>query len=362
MRQDADIVVVGAGIAGVATASALAGYKGSVVLLEQFELGHERGSSHGTSRIFRLNYPDERFVRLAMAADEAWRKLEAERGEHLIERVGSLDLGPVAAETGRALASCGVPYETLSAQEIGARWPLRLEPGETAVFQPDGGVTYADRAHATLVAEAVQGGVEVREETPVRSLAIERNAVRLALDSGELTARAVVVAAGAWGPALLAPLGIELPVVPTRETVVYVALPGAEALPPVIDYGRLPPRGDGGISRVGQSSYGLAAPGRGLKAGLHHSGPRISPDSAPAPDERLATWVAAWVASRFDGAGEVLGLETCLYTNTADEEFVLERHGRVVVGSACSGHGFKFAPVVGRTLAALAREAAVLTN
>ena len=92
----------------------------------------------------------------------------------------------------------------------------------------------------------------------------------------------------------------------------------------MIDYGRLPPRGDGGISRVGQSSYGLAAPGRGLKAGLHHSGPRISPDSAPAPDERLATWVAAWVASRFDGAGEVLGLETCLYTNTADEEFVLD--------------------------------------
>jgi sarcosine oxidase len=75
-------------------------------------------------------------------------------------------------------------------------------------------------------------------------------------------------------------------------------------------------------------------------------------------DTSVAAWTAGWVAARFPEAGETLGMETCLYTNTSDEEFVLERHGRVVVGSACSGHGFKFAPIVGRTLAALAREAA----
>ena len=96
MARDADIVVVGAGIVGVATARALAGYAGSVLLLERFELGHARGSSHGTSRIFRLNYRDERFVRLAAAADAAWRELESVRGERLIERVGSLELGPVS--------------------------------------------------------------------------------------------------------------------------------------------------------------------------------------------------------------------------------------------------------------------------
>src|SRR5512134_943439 len=117
MARDADIVVVGAGIVGVATARALAGYGGSVLLLERFELGHDRGSSHGTSRIFRLNYPDERFVRLAMAAGSAWRELEAARGERLIERVGSLDLGPAATETARALAGCGARHEMLSAAE-----------------------------------------------------------------------------------------------------------------------------------------------------------------------------------------------------------------------------------------------------
>jgi sarcosine oxidase len=182
--------------------------------------------------------------------------------------------------------------------------------------------------------------------------------VTLTLDRGELRARAVVVTAGAWAAGLLASVGIELAVVPTRETVVYVDVPGAERLPPVIDSGMLPVKGEGGIARVGQSAFSLAAPGKGLKAGLHHSGPAADPEAEREPDPSVAAWTARWVAARFAEAGETLGAETCLYTNTSDEEFVLERHGRVVVGSACSGHGFKFAPIVGRTLAALAREAA----
>ena len=128
MRRDADIVVVGAGISGVATARALADSLRSVVMLEQFELGHARGSSHGTSRIHRLNYGDQRFVRLAQAAGDAWRALEGERGERVLQRVGVLDLGPAAPATARALAACGVPYETLSADEVASRWPLHSRP------------------------------------------------------------------------------------------------------------------------------------------------------------------------------------------------------------------------------------------
>src|SRR5687767_4615452 len=106
MARDADIVVVGAGIVGAATARALAGTFGTVVLLERFAVGHPHGSSHGTSRIVRLNYPDERYVRMAQAAGEAWRELERERDVQLIVRTGSLDLGPVAVETARALSAC----------------------------------------------------------------------------------------------------------------------------------------------------------------------------------------------------------------------------------------------------------------
>jgi sarcosine oxidase len=355
MARDADIVVVGAGIVGAATARALAGTVGTVVLVERFALGHTHGSSHGTSRIFRLNYPDERYVRMAQAAEEAWCELERERDVELLVRTGSLDLGPVAAETARALSACGVRFETLSADEVGARWPLRLDPGETAVHQADSGIVLADRAHRALLESAAEGGVEIREGSPVRSLALERRGVRVTLDRDELSARSVVVVAGSWSPRLLADVGIELPVVPTRETVIYLELEGAAPAPSVIDYERTP---DEGAGMRGQAAYALASPGMGLKAGLHHSGPVADPDDEPTPDERVATWVAEWAGSRFDGLGERLGIETCLYTNTGDEGFVLERHGRVVVGAACSGHGFKFAPVVGRTLAVLAREAA----
>lgn len=358
MRRDADIAVVGAGIVGVATARALADGARSVVLLERFEIGHAHGSSHGTSRIFRLNYGDERYVRLAQAAGEAWRALEEERGERLLERVGALDVGPGAAATARALASCSVPYETLTPDEVTKRWPLRLAPDETAVYQPDGGFLYADRAHAALLAAALEGGVELRERAPVSALSLDRGSVHLSLEDGKLVAGAVVVTAGAWAPRLLETVGIDLAVVPTRETVVYVDLPAADAIPPLIDYGGVPAPGDAGIARVGNSTYALAAPGRGLKAGLHHSGPVADPGAEPVPDEKVAAWIARWSASRYPEAGSAQATETCLYTNTADESFVLERHGRVVVGSACSGHGFKFAPVVGTTLAALARAAA----
>jgi sarcosine oxidase len=358
MGHDADIVVVGGGITGAATAWALAQGGSGVLLLEQFALGHTRGSSHGGSRIFRLTYPDPHYVRLAQAALEGWRRLEAESGQTLIVRNGSLDFGSLVSDNTRALASCGVRHELLSGSEVAARWELGAAPDERALFQPDGGVTLADRAHSAFIEAARETGATVAEDAPVTGLALERGAVRVSTRNNEIVARAVVVTAGAWAPALLQPLGIELPVVPTRETVAYFDVPRAANLPPLMD-SAIPAAGDYGLARPGQISYSLAAPGIGLKAGLHHAGHVANPDEDGSPDPAIVEWVGDWVGRRYPGATpSVTEPETCLYTNTSDESFVLERHGRVVVGSACSGHGFKFAPVLGRTLAAMARDAA----
>jgi sarcosine oxidase len=329
-----------------------------VLLLEQFELGHTRGASHGSSRIFRLNYPDESFVRLAQEADAAWRTIEAARDETLIERVGSLDLGPVAREIGRAFVACGVAFETLSAGELFERWSIQIEQDETAVYQADGGVHLADRSHAALLDDAARGGVEIRDRTRVRALSLGHRGVRLELDDGHVDARVVVVTSGAWATDLLADAGITLDVEVTSETVVYFDLPGAERLPPVIDYGLLPGSDEGGVVRGDRASYALAAPGVGLKAGVHLAGRVVDPNSDVEPDARLAAWVGEWVAARYPAAGDPSRAETCQYTTTPDKRFVLERHGPVVVGSACSGRGFKFAPVVGETLAGLALDAA----
>jgi sarcosine oxidase len=350
MPREVEIAVIGAGVTGTATARALARRHRSVLLFEQLEPGHSRGSSHGTSRIFRLAYPDARYVRMAQESAPGWHELAAEAGEQLIFPGGSLDLGDVTAKIANALEACGIGYELLRGDEVSARWPIAAGASDVALFQPDGGTLRADRALAALLVSAQEAGAELTVGTRVATIASEPGRVRLELEDGSVTAAAVVVTAGAWTRGLLAPLGISLPLTVTRETVVYFALPAPEELPTVIDY-------EVGAER-GIAWYALAAPGLGLKAGLHHAGPEIDPDKAGPPDDDAIRATAGWVARRYpEAAVEPVAVDVCLYTNTADQSFVLERHGRVVVGSACSGHGFKFAPVVGERLATLASEA-----
>jgi len=358
MTRDADIVVVGAGISGASTARALAQAGRGVLLVEQFSPGHDRGSSHGTSRIFRLSYPDQHFVRLAQGALQSWRELEAEYGEQLVVPTGALDFGPVALENARALAACGVRHELLTETQVEERWPITAEPGEPILFHPDAGVILSDRAWRVVVDGAVDAGAVLLHALRVTGIAEERGAIRLTTSGEDIVARACVVAAGAWARGLLDGVGVELPVIPTRETVTYFRLPDALALPPVID-DAVPDPEEHGLRRPGLINYALAAPGRGLKAGLHHAGPPTDPDEPGEPDEAVVRWVSTWASRRYPGLDpEPIAAETCIYTNTADESFVFERHGRVVVASACSGHGFKFAPFFGRTIAGLARDAA----
>lgn len=356
MERETQIAVVGAGVTGLAAARALAREGRDVLLLEQFAVGHTRGSSYGATRIFRLSYPDPQWVRLAQAALPLWRELEREAGEELLTRAGSLDLGMPEANRA-ALAACGAAYELLDAAAAEWRHRLTLPPGPV-LFQPDGGVLRADRAQAALLGSALAAGARIAEQTRVLALVDEGVGVRLDTSDGPLRARAAVVTAGAWAPTLLAGAGIELPVVATRETVCHFRLSAAATLPSVIDW-LTPSTPAYRTARAGQLSYALPDPGFGLKAGLHHAGPPADPDEAGEPDPETARWLADWVASRFpDADPEPAETVTCLYTNTADESFVLERRGRIVVGSACSGHGFKFAPAIGRTLAALAGETA----
>jgi len=324
------------------------------VLLEQFELGHDRGSSHGTSRIFRLSYPDAAYTELARQAHESWRRLEQERGTTLVEHTGSIDLGDATAEIERSLTANEVPYEMLDGASAARRWPLSTDVDEPVVFQPLGGYIRADRAFGSLLESARAASGDVIEQARVVQIEVTGSGVRVATAATELHASAVVVAAGAWASGLLVPLGIDLPVVVTRETVAYFEHPDVEALPAVIEY----PSAASALP-VGQAYYALPAPGRGLKAGVHHSGPATDADEPGVRDERVVAATAAWVARRFRDADPApVAAETCLYTNTADESFVIEAHGRVVVASACSGHGFKFAPLLGERIAALAVNAA----
>jgi sarcosine oxidase len=329
------VAVVGAGVMGLATARELARAGHDVRIYEQFEIDHIRGSSHGASRIFRLSYPDADWVRLAQEALKAWRELEAEAGTQLLELNGIIEFVRGHGEgSQRALEQCGATVELLEPEQVEARFPMISPPsGATAVFQREGGIVRADRARHVFLDGARRQGAQLVEESRVDDL-------------DELDADAVVVTAGAWAKDLLARAGIDLPVSATSETVCYFRLESPQPVPSVVDF---KPGG------AGHGTYALHDPVHGLKLGLHQSGRPIDPDEQTGPDLELVEQMREAAVRYFPAVDATpAAVDTCLYTNTDDERFVLERHGHIVVGSACSGHGFKFAPVVGRRLAELA--------
>ncbi len=196
------------------------------------------------------------------------------------------------------------------------------------LFQPEAGTIRADLAHRALVDSAVAHGARLEENRRVDSL-------------DEVDAEAVVVTAGPW----VTRFAPDLPVRVTRETVVYFRRSG-EPLPSIVQLD---------AKTRGHALYSLHDPEHGLKAGAHHAGAVAEPDTPGEPDPAIVRRVADWVARTYpDVDPEPAAAETCMYTTTPDERFVLERRGRVVIGSACSGHGFKFAPAIGERLAAIA--------
>ncbi len=276
---------------------------------------------------------------LAQQALPLWLALEAEAGERLLNLTGSIDLGAIEPQR-HALAACGAAFDILDAAEVELRWPLVVPAGGQVLFQPDGGWIRADAALRALHASATAAGAEVLEGTPAEEVTSDAGGVRVA----GLRARAAVVAAGAWTPSL-----VELDARPTVETVTFFSLEDSVELPAVLDQTT--------SAQTGFEAYALPSPGDGLKVGFHASGPSADVDACGRPDAAVVEWATAWATSRLAAASRLLRAETCLYTGLPGERFALERRGRVIVGSACSGHGFKFAPLVGDRLAALAAEA-----
>lgn len=342
MKSGFDVAVVGGGVMGCATAWALAERGLGVVLLERFEIGHRHGSSHGGSRIFRFSYPDPHYVAMAQESLELWRALERKAATSLIVSTGGFDTGKRLHDHVAALEACGAPYELLTAGEAGSRWPdLLYGAVDTVLYQPDGGMIHADEAWRTFTRLAVEAGVDLRERTMVEAIHREDGSLRVRTESEDVAAGVVVVTAGGWSRSLLAPLGIFLETNPTRETVAFFDFPH-ERFPTLVDWGT-------------PAVYALPAPGHGLKVGEHIAGATTDPDDEGSVNEESVQRLKRWVASWFPEASrDPRHVETCIYTNTTDEHFILERHGDVIVGSACSGHGFKFAPLIGRRLAALA--------
>jgi sarcosine oxidase len=311
-------------VMGLATAQALARRGRSAVVYEQFERGHTRGSSHGRSRIFRLAYAELEYVRLAQKSLGLWRELEAETGEKLLELNGLLEVVRTLDEsTANTLEACGVAWERLDSEEAERRYPIHVPEGSFAVLQPEAGIVRADKALEVLARD-----LDIRYGTRVHP--------------DELDAEVVVITAGSWVNELLEE---PLPVKVTRETVAYFRPENGRPIPSLVSF-----KPDSHTHDM----YSLADPVYGLKVGAHHAGPEVDPGKTGEPEPRLIGQIVNWTRETYRLAEpEPVAADTCLYTTTPDETFILERRGRLVIGSPCSGHGFKFAPAIGERLAAL---------
>ena len=351
----ADLIVVGAGLAGSAAAWAAAGRGMDVVVLEAFGPGHRNGSSHGSARIFRRAYPDPLYVRLTGEAGTAWRQLESEAGESLLRVTGGLDFGAKrdAAGLHALLTGRGVPAELLTAAAAAERWPQFDFTGAAPVmFHPEAGVLDPDRAMAAMLRLAAAQGADIRFRTPVTHLAKGPGGGGTAhTDSGTFTAPVVAVAAGPWLPELIGDLVPLPPLTVTQQQIFHFAprQPPKEPWPTFIHqdatstfYG-LPGGRDGEVPNA-------------IKLGEHDLGPVTTPRTRDfAVDPATRDRFLAGALRRLPGLEPTPVNEmTCLYTSTSSEDFILDRQGPFIIASPCSGHGAKFAPLLGKTIADLA--------
>ncbi|MFJ9948454.1 FAD-dependent oxidoreductase [Kitasatospora sp. NPDC091207] len=345
-----DVVVVGGGVMGSSAAWRLAARGHRVTLLEQFGPGHDRGSSHGSSRIFRLAYPEAFYVDLAVRALPLWRRLEREADAELLALTGAVDHGPAAVTSALhgVLTAAGRPAELLDPAQVAERWP-GLRADTSALFHPEAGRLHADHCVAAFQRAAGGHGAVVRHGVRVGRLTVRDRGVELETDGAEvIRAQHVVVAVGGWAPSVLSELVPGLP--PMRVTEERpVHFPAAAPLdwPSFIHHG-----GAGLASAAGV--YGLGS-ADGVKVGFHGVGPVVDPDHrADRPDagavEQVQEYARRWLPGVDHGAPTA---STCLYTTTPDHDFVIDRRGPVTVLAGFSGHGFKFAPVLGELAADL---------
>lgn len=352
-----DAIVAGLGAAGAAAAWQLAARGLRVLGLDRYRPPHDRGSSHGRSRIIRQAYFEGAlYVPWLLDAYERWRRLERAGGQELLTITGGLMMGPPeGAILAGSLASArahGLDHELLDGADLRRRWgtAFALAEGEAALYEPQAGVLRPEAAIEAMLGLAAQAGADLAFEQPLLGWEVTAaGGVRVSTAAGAYEADRLVLAAGPWMAALLPPDAVALKV---ERAVAAWFRPGPAAQGTPIWIRQLPD---------GRELYGLPelAAGEGIKAAFHNGHQPADPegvDAPPRPEEEAA--IAQALAQHCPGlAGAPLQAQTCRYTRTPDGHFRIGRlpgSPQVIAVSACSGHGFKFAPSLGAAAADLA--------
>ena len=355
-----DTIVVGVGGMGSATCYQLARRGRRVLGLEQFDIPHTYGSSHGYTRIIRLAYyEDPAYVPLLQRAFTLWAEIERQSGEQLFYRTGSLDVGSEASQVfSGSLASCiehHIPQEVLTGAALNRRFPGYQVPEDyRALFQPDGGFLLPERATVAFVAAAQAQGAVIHAREMVQGWEPTGDGVRVTTNRGVYEADALVFTAGAWNGGLLPELaGLA---VPERQVLAWLQPHQPELFSPE----RFPVFNMqvGGDRFYGFPVFGVPGFKFGKYRHLYEQGPPESFAWEPnAADEAV---LRTYAAEMFPlGNGPTMSLKTCMFTNSPDDHFIIDlhpEHPQVAIAAGFSGHGYKFASVIGEIMADLALE------
>lgn len=355
-----DTLIIGGGIVGLSTAYVLTQQGKTVLLLEQVSPAHDKGSSHGDGRMTRYAYGAGEAVYLEMVkrSFSAWAHLSEISNTPLLQTTGLLNFGapesPYLDELEIAFNDSNIAYEHLTVAECLSRFPqFYVPPNTEIIYEPSGGIIFADKAIQVLWALCKDAGVVFQMGQRVETIVPNDNAVTLHTVAGEqYHGREVVIAMGAWATNLLNQLDITLDLTVTQEQIAYFR-PKDKAvnhavgvMPNCLDY------------HTAQPMYSLAeVDGHGVKVGWHHTGKLIDADvPLPIDTHNLAT-VQDFVRQRYPHLDPNPSLvKPCLYTNSPDYHFVIDRHPKhtnIVFAVGFSGHGFKFGTVLGEMIASL---------
>jgi sarcosine oxidase len=359
------VAVIGCGAMGAATGWRLATRGAQVVCFDRHSPPHSLGSSHGESRITRTAYFEgDWYVPLLQETFPLWRDLEQASRAQLLTLTGALMIGSPSAQAITGALSAAKAHELaarlLDADELRSRYPGHVvEAGDVAVLDTQAGFIRPEAAVAAMIDRVVAAGGEIRRGVVVTEVSGRSDGVEVVTDETHETFDAAVIAAGPW----MSELVVALPLTVERQVMAWLAIePEADWL--TADRFPVFIRQTEELGDI----YGVPTlDGVSMKIARHHDGDRTHPESVQrevgdADLDPLRTFAATYLRGV---TGRVTRTAVCMYTNTPDEHFVIDFHpddSRIVVVSACSGHGFKFAPVIGDIAADLVREGRTLRD
>lgn len=356
-----DVIVIGVGGMGSATAYQLAARGCKVLALEQHNIPHDLGSSHGVNRIIRLAYAEgSAYVPMLRRAYRLWRDLEIKAREQLLFITGGIDAGPegvgLVKGTLESCAKYNLDHETLTSRELRRRFPgFHLPKKLVAVYQPESGFVLSERSIVAHTFLALDLGAEIHAREQVLEWKVEKRKVTVRTDRGCYRASRLVITAGPWATHVVESL--RNIVKPERQVLIWVQ-PKRPEFFQMDSFPVFYMQDEQDEKFYGFPIYGIP----GFKIGKYnHKREQVDPDTMDRSCDFTDEQVLRKAIRRYfsDADGPVIAMTTCLFSNTADENFILDLHPafpQVSIAAGFSGHGFKFCPVVGEIMSDLALE------